>query len=442
MSELTHAKRFANLLLIVLLLFAFTRCEEPDLLGTNVQPGSDKYNTDYTDTVSIIAFSERVDRLVTDELIYNLLGSCNDPMFGTTTAGFYTQLRLSGNNVNFGANPVVDSLVLRLMIKDVYGDTASTHRVRVYEVIQPMQSDSTYYSNSRMQLSGTVLADQNVVFRKKDSVLVGTQNMAPHIPIRLFNNVLGSKIINASGSTDLKDNNSFVNFIKGLYVSVEPSQGTGSIAYLDLPATLSQLSLYYHNDSASGLKYNFLINENCARFTEFNHGRYIGANPLLIKQVFQKDTLAGDSLLFLQAMAGTRVKMYFPYLKNLTSMGKIIIHKAELILRVEDFTTTPFAPPLKLSLARINEKGINEFLPDDPYPHGSSYFGGSYNSSALEYRFRLNQHIYNLINDVYEDYGLALIISGSATTASRTILHGASRNKMPLRLNITYTKIK
>lgn len=249
--------RLAQFLFLLLLLVFFTRCEEPDLVGMDVQPGSDKFNSSYTDTLSLLAFSEKVERINTDELVYNLLGSCNDPAFGTTTASFYTQLRLSGNNVNFGVNPVADSLVLRLLIKDVYGDTSAIHKIRVYEVSKPFYRDSTYYSNTRLPLYGTLLAEQDVQFRKKDSVKVGTQMLAPHIPIRLFTSVLGDKILNASGTGDLKDNTSFANFINGLYVSVETAQGTGSIVYLELTNAVSQLTLYYHNDSASAQSITF-----------------------------------------------------------------------------------------------------------------------------------------------------------------------------------------
>ncbi len=436
-----YLSRVCGLVFLSVILMVINSCKEPDLIGLNVQPDSDLFNTAFTDSTSIIAFSEKTNRINTDELINNLLGSCNDPVFGLTTAGFYTQLRLSGNNVDFGSNPKTDSLVLRLFIRDVYGDSNALHTLRVYEVSQDFYRDSVYYSNSRLSVYGTPLASHQAVFRKKDSVMVGGEMLAPHVAIRLKPEILGNKLTNASGSYHLVNNDNFVKFIKGLYVSAEPAQNAGSIAYLDLVNSLSKLTLYYSNDSTSGLKYDFPINENCARFTSFQHYRYESATPLLRTQIIDKDTLAGDSMLFLQAMAGVRVKIYFPHLKNFASDKSIVIHKAELILKVEDHTTSPHSPPLRLALARINELGNNEFLPDDPFPHGGPYFGGHYDASRLEYRFRINQHINNLINSRYEDYGLSLMVSGASTSAARTIIHGSSRNKNPLRLRITYTKL-
>lgn len=442
LKTLSIVRRAVTSLAIVASAALLTHCEQPDLVGIEVQPASDFFGSSFTDTSTVVAFSEKMERTRTDELVNNLLGSMNDPVFGIANAAFYTQFRLSANNVNFGSNPQSDSIVLRLHVKDVYGDTSTVHRIRVYEVSQPFYRDSSYYSDTYLQVYGTVLAEQDVVFNKKDSVTVGTQKFAPHIPLRMHNSVLGNRLINASGTDALKDNNGFVTFFRGIYVTVETVQGTGSMAYLDLVSSVSQLSLYYHNDSTSSLQYNFPINESCARFTQFFHNRYIGVSPILHNQIINKDTFGGDSLLYLQSMAGIRLNIRFPHIRNFESLGKIMINKAELVLRLEDFTTTPYAPPVKLVMARLNGTGGAEFMPDDPYPYGTNYFGGHYDASKLEYRFRLNQHIYNLIQGRYQDHGVVILPTGSMTSASRAILHGADRSSHPLRLHITYTKIQ
>ena len=110
-------------ILIILSLF-FTACEDDqNNVGLDIQPPGDRLNVFTTDTFSVYAYSKPVDSVRTDETSVSLLGSIHDPIFGTTTASLYTQFRLSETAVSFGDNPVLDSLVMTLDYKSLYGDT-------------------------------------------------------------------------------------------------------------------------------------------------------------------------------------------------------------------------------------------------------------------------------------------------------------------------------
>jgi len=102
----------------------FFSCEEPDVVGLQTQIKNDKLNISFSDTTSIIAFSQIEEQVRSDELTSNSLGSYFDPVFGTTSANLYTQLRLSSSNVTFGISPIFDSLILSFAYSGYYGDTA------------------------------------------------------------------------------------------------------------------------------------------------------------------------------------------------------------------------------------------------------------------------------------------------------------------------------
>ena len=60
-----------------------------------VQPAGDKLNVVYIDTCTLVAYTVKDDSIRTDNTVYNLLGSNNDPVFGKNTASFYSQVLLS-----------------------------------------------------------------------------------------------------------------------------------------------------------------------------------------------------------------------------------------------------------------------------------------------------------------------------------------------------------
>src|SRR5690606_38371488 len=73
----------------------------------------------------------------------SLLGSLNDPVFGTTNVDFATQLRLL-DKPDLGNNPVTDSVKLYLYYRLIYGDTVTPQTFRVYELESPIVRDETY----------------------------------------------------------------------------------------------------------------------------------------------------------------------------------------------------------------------------------------------------------------------------------------------------------
>lgn len=431
---------------IFLLSFLFS-CEEPDIVGLEVQPPNDKMDVVF-DTITLVAYSVKEDSIRTDETVYNLLGSNEDPVFGKNSASFYSQFRLSSDNVNFGTNlhPDLDSIILSLAYKGIYGDTSAQQTVKVYELAENIYKDSVYYSNREILTTGVSLASKTFVPNLKDSVIVGGEKQAPQLRIRLSDE-LGQRFLDASGSTSLSDNTNFLEFFKGIYVTNLPAIGTGAIMYFDMLNSLSKITLYYHNDTTDSLKYNFVSNELCARINHFNHSKYQYADSYLLSEI-SGDTTKGDSILYLQSMAGLKIRIQYPYIRDLIKNGRIAINKADLIVSVDDNPVygnlSTYSPPAQLVLIE-EQNGLIRFLLDQY--EGMSYYGGAYNSSKKEYKFNIARHIQQVVDgpehNGKENLGLYLVVwlADRPNKANRVVLNGTKRHSGNLRLQITYTKL-
>lgn len=425
--------------LIAIISFGLISCEEPDIIGSDIQPKGDKLNMLFSDTISLVSFSLLDDSVKSDETNGNLLGSYKDPVFGTVKASFYTQIRLSSSNVKFDSLPVVDSIVLSLVYSGYYGDITIPQNIKVYEITENFYRDSSYYSNHLLNHSSTWLASQTFIPKPKDSVMVDGVKGKPQLRIHLDKS-LGQKLLDQSGTANLENNDNFIKFFKGIYVEALSSMDKGAILYFDLIHPASKLTLYYHNTKDT-TTYSFLINENCARFNSISHLNYSDAFPHLKNQVLNKDSITGQDLFYIQGLAGIKGKIKFPYIKSVVNDGMIAINKAELIIPIYDLDPdlATLEPPARLGLVRLNENGITYFLPD--FSFGDAYFGGYYDAVNKQYKFTISRHIQNLISGKEIDYGLQLVADQRQVKANRVVLRGAKNFTRKMRLEITYTKL-
>lgn len=433
------SKFYFHFLWVVTISVLGLSCNKNEELGMNVQPQENMLGVTFTNSIPITAHTIKEDSVKSDETYLNLLGSIVDPIFGLTDAAMYTQFRLTTDNVDFGTNPVCDSIFLSLAYSTFYGDTTTTLKLNVFEITDDFYVDNSYYSNDVLGTFKTNLANINFIPSFRDSVKIDGVNSAPQLRVKLKNS-LGQKFIEASGSSDLADNTAFSKYFKGLYISTNSVSSQGVMLYINSLSGLSKLTMYYHN-ATDTLKYTFVLNSNCARFNTFDHHKFSTANSSFKLQI-AGDTALGDSMLYLQGMAGTRVKLKFPAVTNLNNLGTIAINKAELVIKVDSSTVdSKMVPPPRLSLAIKNYDGTLSFLPDVVY--GEAYYGGTYNSTTNEYRFNISKYIQNaLLKGGFDDDGLLLIVSGSAVLSNRAVIFGPKHSTGNMHLDIIYTKIK
>ena len=182
-------------LLIILVLFSCKK--DPYQVGLDLLPPSDTLKIKSTDTCTVIAYTERVDSIATSNCSDLSLGSIADPIFGHSTISLYTQLQPSSVSVDFGSAPSLDSLILMLYYSGYYGDTTTQQRIRVFELSDDLHIDSGYYSNRKLQVYPTMLADMSFRPRPKDSVKVNGTMYSAHLRINLgkLTNYFANKLL-------------------------------------------------------------------------------------------------------------------------------------------------------------------------------------------------------------------------------------------------------
>lgn len=425
---------YQGLFLIVFALI-FVKCNDPSTIGLEVQPEEDKINILYIDTTTIVSYTVKEDSIPSSQTSLNLLGNYTDPVFGQVKADFVTQLHLPANNVTFPTDAVLDSIVLALAYNGYYGDTNNTYDIAVYKVTEDidLEQDSLNlgYSNHAYQYDPTAIGNLSLIPRPTDSTLVGSNTMQPHLRIPL-SNTFGNELLMLD-SMYYVDDETFSNYLKGLYVTVT-NNNTGSILYFNLLSQLSMMALYYHTTEDTAV-FEFDVDNHVNRVGHFEHN-YTGTE---IQTVFD-DITNNDSINYLQAMSGTKVKIYFPHIDEWANAGNIIINRAELVIPVSTlYDNSLYTPPSKLIIAAINDDGETIFIIDQF--QGSDYFGGEYNEDEQKYVFNIAKHVQKLINGEIQDNGLYLMISGSAVNATRVVINGGKKTDNPLKLNITYSKL-
>jgi hypothetical protein len=428
-------------ILFFFLVFLFISCnKEPDKIGLKIRPDDDQVNIQYTDTTKVLAYSVLEDSVRTDETQYSLLGSYLDPVFGKTTACIFTQVRLSENGYEFGSNPVLDSLVFTLDYSGYYGDTNTLQVFRIFELSEELYKDSIYYSNDYIPNQGIELANISFYPRPNKKITIGEEEMAPHLRIKLYDE-FGDKILTAPESTFV-DNDSFLEFLKGFYIMAEPVTTEGAILYFDLMSELSQMVIYYSNDEQDSLSFEFIINEKCARFINYNHYDYENADPEFKAQVLNDDTTLGENRLYLQAMGGVKTKIFFPDIKELNANGRVAVNEAKLVINGYE-EITDYKAPDRLVLIQITEDGSTKIIIDQY----ENYFGGSYDSTANQYIFRITRYIQSLLQEGNEDYGIYLMIIRASLVANRFVFNGTLPDPQTpfskrFKLNVTYTHVE
>lgn len=413
---------------LLLLLVTTTSCKkDKKLLGGNAIDQNELLNSGGVDTFSLTTYTISEDSILSDNPVRALLGTYNDPEFGSVDAGFYTQLKLSGLSPNFGdlGTIVVDSFILALEYDGSYGN-ATDLTLEIFEVDEQMYIDSSYYSHEDLAVqsenwinpgSETQTIDPN------ELTVVGDDTLNPQLRIPLKPSI-GKQILDDSQvfTADYADNNLFsANYLKGLYVKTTgtiPASGSGIVAHFDLISQFSKLTIYYTQDGVQKF-FDLNINADCAdynRVTVDNSGKNV-ENVIAIPSLGQVEFYA-------QAFK-SRAVVGLPTLKDLPK--NIVVHTAVLHLPVQYQTGSSYTPGTSISALT---KSALEFINL-----------GEYSSSSKEYTVDLRQYVQAYAaGDVDES---ELLISPSSFTSStdRIIFNGQNTtNKAKPKLVITYTE--
>ncbi|MDX2001548.1 MAG: DUF4270 family protein [Chitinophagales bacterium] len=405
----------------------FFSCNKPVLDDDGTSP-TDNLGLAFTDTLTVQAFTVLEDTLRSDGLAVNVIGSLDDPIFGTTHASVYTEFTLPVNNLDLGDTLVLDSIVLCMRYAGFYGDSTSAQTFIVKRMTEEMNVDSLYSSNRYFTAPDEVGRLSNFVANTTDSLLVDSAKTGPQLRIKLDNS-LGQDLLNQSGSGNFADNAAFQAYFNGLYIMPDTTNAGNNVLYFDLRTAESGLFLYY-NDTVI----RFPISSLSETVNNYKHN-YTGST---VAQYLDTTGGANDSLIFVQGLSGVKTRIFVPYIRNL---GNIAINRAELEFTVVSSDSGTYKNPGRLIANGVGENGENTLLPDQLI--STDYLGGAKTSSNGTVKYKLNlARYYQSLVEGGEDSGIHVFPTPPNRIGDRAVLGGGNHSQYRLKLNLTYTKIE
>ena len=371
-------------------------CRKPDSsIGLGNLPDDDLLSLTIIDTLAVELSTVRDDSLSTENQSVAVLGRVFHPRIGDTYAGFATQLRLSAPNINFGSNPVADSIYLSLRYSGQGYGEYSDHMILVRELADTLYYDSTYYSSYEPETTHGDLTDPSngpVSIKPIQDVITETDTTAAKLKVNLAVE-FGQSLLDQDTSV-YSSNDNWLEHFPGIVVRSVSGHGATNF---DISSGLSVMRLHYHNDVDTSF-YDFVLSPLSARVNLFSNN-YVSALDQL--NVVETDSayIPGDELLYVMSAGGLKVKVEFPDLENLNledALGnRRSIQKAELILTHDDcYYDSRYPAPDFLSAGIGLESGFI-ITPDHLSSIGP---GGSYNSSTKEYRINITRTIQHILN--------------------------------------------
>lgn len=453
----------SSLLIFLTAALLFSCKKDISKIGVDVV-GENPLKVIYMDTVTVEVYSELIDTLRTDELSSHVVGTIKDPVFGTLNASVYNQfhLEIGDENHSFGDGAVLDSIVLYIAYGEVetYGDADYMQHLTVFELGENLDKTSTYYSfdNTRTkQAIGQInfVPNYDTIDLYDYSIdNIDTARIVRRLAIPLSEE-LGNRFLEQTNI--YASNEDFLEAFKGIYITTLnenlPSSG-GSTINLDFENDLTYIRLYYTNDEhiagdtldyTYSLNFDYIVNLNTARYSNFNHYDYVDASPEFRSQVIDGDQSLGEEMIYMQGLAGVRTVIKFPYLNAIDDYYNYAVNEAKLFLHDIDDSEPklPAIPSLTLS-QRVEVDSVLNYYTIRDAASGNVYFSGKYVEEDMRYYFRITQYIQDLIKGETYDNELRLEIIGGAVHPNRLVAAGSESmmdEEKKIKLQITYTKI-
>ena len=420
-----------HIALFILISLIFFSCQRKTDIGYNILPKEDLLNTVISDTVSITVHSIKKDSVVTSGIPELLLGEYQDPIFGYTKASFALQFSNSIQYINFNNTDIVDSVILSLPYNqaagNIYGNATSEQIVRIYQITDVDLDNSRQYYNTEdtAKYAGTLVGASIFTPLAEDSIL----------NIRLTNS-FGNFFISADES-NYASGQAFYDFFKGLYINAESNGGDGAVVKFDVNDELL-LTIYFHKNDGTEDQYKYQVTGNNISNVHFNmiSHDYSSAN---FASSLNDESLPQDSVAYIQAGGSYFARIKFPYIKKLQDSGKIIVNRAELIIK-----TAPKNLTFEETYPAINHMFIYSYVSNDTsllvpdYITQTSYAGELYEDNT--YKFDIASYIQDILDGNTENKGLNLYPASDGNNITRSIIT-TGKNTDPIKLVLTYTKL-
>ncbi|MFM2360869.1 MAG: hypothetical protein RLY16_2862 [Bacteroidota bacterium] len=364
-------------------------------LGADLIPAVDNVHT-FADTLQVIGTQDMLPdstRLTRSE--NHLLGSIsNDPVFGTTHADLYTELKPAfypyffgtpGDTINNAIAPGTgfDSAVLCISVAGFYGDSLKPQSFSAYLLNQNTSNfkDSAYKldftpNQPLGQLIGqvTVIPQDVKNFTKFKSTRI-PDSVNYQIRIPLTNSFMQSLVANldtsatGSGNNIYRSDSIFRSLLKGFAIKTDRNSQSNGIFYTTFTDGKSRLEMHYRRKNANRID---------TAYSAFYFATAVGNGITAISGLathLERDRSNSEwqqspeaNALYIQTAPGSAAKLKIP---GLPLLDNRIVHRAELIIEQVPSTNSSIAaidailpPPTYLYLDLIDTPSTaNKFKP-------------------------------------------------------------------------------
>jgi len=448
-----------GLLTLLISLFILNSCKTQD--GIGLDPATPIAGKLIVDT-SIVATTAVEDDVVTSSLSARVpLSYFNDPELGNTETHIAAVLSTPGATAYTlpTGTITIDSarLILPYATDGFYGDSLlSTYKIDVRQLGERIVPSQTYYNTKHFETFGDIIGTKTFLARAHDTLKItnivtgGPDTLIkvkPQVRIPINPNFINLRFFSADAAT-LSNPTIFENTVNGLYISLDKNQtpGVGGNLFFNLDS--ASLAVYYKNVNGSTVDTAVVSLSLGRKVTEIIHTHSVKVQAAI-------DNPSTTKLVYLQGLAGLRAKLTLPDVKGIFAADggsdNVILNRAELIVKVDPGTTTPFAASKRLTLYKYDIAHQRIALQDasstDPRSTG---FGGGYDSSTGEYHFIITAYLQDLLRGKTIDYGTYIApvnptgttvdVTPTAIYADRSIVVGKN-SPYRIKLNIIYTKI-
>jgi hypothetical protein len=291
---------FFSLFTVFTSIFLFSCDKDFNEIGSGIVGGDNDHYLFKKDTLATVkSYNQKLGPIAMNNLTINPLGIYKNPVFGTTTAGFVSQLEMASGSINRTFNntdsslyvdlPVVDSVIVNVpyfskvvstssegvktyKLDSIYGQVGSKLKLSIYQSnyflrdLDPSQQFSeqqVYYNDTQevennkipFVLNNSTNTAENTQFyfdkREHKTTVLNSSNeevatrSAPSMRLHLDKNTFYNKIINAPVG-QLANNGVFKNYFRGLYFKVEDLGDSNTMAMLNFAN--AKVTMYYQED--------------------------------------------------------------------------------------------------------------------------------------------------------------------------------------------------
>lgn len=329
-------------LFIILTIISCTKITNTEI-GNGLIPPIDGINTVET-TFNVESYNNLMDSFRISKYQDMMLGNIeDDDAFGKTKAiinaefkpnyfPYYFEVSNKIDATTQKDSLKLDSVVLVLSYKGIYGDSVKPISYKVFEISQttPLRTDSVYANtakfNTAAELGSVTISDPRTL---NDSVHPFQEAAANQLRIKL-NNSFGNRLLKEFDSSNVYSSDAqFSNTFRGF--SIVPQAGSNALIRINLQDTNSKVALYYkytrrdNTGDTAVVRYFRATTGTCGASNNIERNRTGSASLSSLNNV----TTIQDASLYLQAGAGNYVRIKTPGLKSLPNM---VIHRAELLM--------------------------------------------------------------------------------------------------------------